>query len=434
MIMSNNDISAKFVFEKNGITKTVDLPILKATIGEDAFDVSKVAKECGLFAFDPGYMATASCKSTITYIDGNAGILMHRGYDIAYLVANKSYLEVAYLLIFDKFPTVDELALFQSKVIDSMQIAIDKIADVLSGFDKNSHPMGMLIAATARLAVDCDKDYNIADKNKKMEQINEHAILAIGKIAALVASINRFSNGKKLINARKDLDFSENFLYLSFAEDGDINYKPSQNITNAMDKLFILHADHEQNASTSAVRAVGSTGVNMFASIIGGISALWGPLHGGANEEVIKMIAEIGSVENIDNYIKKAETGEVKLMGFGHRIYKNNDPRATVIKEYCDKVLLENKNEKIANMLKIAQTIEAKALQEEYFIKRKLFPNVDFYSGIIYSAIGIPASMFTPIFAVARTSGWVSQWKEMLLSDDFKISRPRQLYIGDITH
>jgi citrate synthase len=201
-----------------------------------------------------------------------------------------------------------------------------------------------------------------------------------------------------------------------------------------MDKLFILHADHEQNASTSAVRAVGSTGVNMFASIVGGISALWGPLHGGANEEVIKMIAEIGSVENIDNYIKKAETGEVKLMGFGHRIYKNNDPRATVIKEYCDKVLLENKNEKIANMLKIAQTIEAKALQEEYFIKRKLFPNVDFYSGIIYSAIGIPASMFTPIFAVARTSGWVSQWKEMLLSDDFKISRPRQLYVGDITH
>lgn len=429
--MGNFSASLTLTNKKTGVSKTADFAVLEATIGENCLDISKLHSEFGIFTFDPGYLSTGSCSSKITYIDGNKGILMHRGYKIEDLVAKKSFLEVAYLLLFEKFPTTIQLNNFHSKIVAGMQTTLSNIKPILACFNKNSHPMSILMAISAKLASIIDKkDYDIIDKKEKEESINEHAIMAIGAIAVAVASIHRHLTGKKPLAVRTDMDFSENFLYLMFADNK--NYKPSQNAISAIDKLFILHADHEQNPSTSSVRAIGSTGANLFASLSGGISALWGPLHGGANEAVIKMILEIGNVENIDDYIKKSETGEVRLMGFGHRVYKNKDPRAMVIKEYCDKILAEADNPKVAKMLKIAKIVEQKALQEEYFIKRKLFPNVDFYSGIIYSAIGIPALMFTPLFAVARTAGWVSQWKEMLLGDDFKIIRPRQLYKGDI--
>lgn len=431
MTVDSKNITAELIVKSNGETKSIQLPVIRSSIGEPALDITSLHKKMNIFSYDPGYMSTASCQSSITYINGDAGVLMHRGYDIKDLVAKKSFVELSYLLINRSFPDQNELGVFNAKLIESMEIAADRVVSIMAGFNRKAHPMSILIATLARLSsIFNDADYAIKDHAEKQKKINDGCILAIGKMAALIANIYRYSISKKPIFPKKEFSFTENLLYMMLSNDGE-DYTPSKEACEAIDKLLILHADHEQNASTSAVRSVASTGSNMFASIISGVCALWGPLHGGANEAVIKMLEEIKKVENIDKYIQKAESGEVKLMGFGHRIYKNHDPRAVLIKEYCDK-LIKDDSGNVSDLLKVAKEIEKRALNEEYFKSRKLFPNVDFYSGIIYTSIGIPPVMFTPMFAISRVAGWVSQRKELLNDEEFKISRPRQVYIGEV--
>ena len=410
----------KAVLQLDG--KEIELPIYSGTLGPDVIDVKDVLA-AGHFTFDPGFMATASCESKITFIDGNKGILLHRGYPIDQLATKADYLETCYLLLNGELPTAEQKADFDAKVRNHTMVH-DQVKRFYNGFRRDAHPMAIMVGVVGALSAFYHNNLDIEDVNHR--EIT--AIRLIAKIPTLAAWSYKYTVGQPFVYPRNDLSYAENFLYMMFATPADRDYKVNPVHARAMDRIFTLHADHEQNASTSTVRLAGSTGANPYACISAGISALWGPAHGGANEAVLKMLDEIGSVENVADFMEKVKTKEVKLMGFGHRVYKNFDPRATVMKQTCDEVL----NDLGINdpQLALAMELERIALSDEYFIKRNLYPNVDFYSGIILKAIGIPTEMFTVIFALARTVGWISHWLEMH-SGPYKIGRPRQLYTGE---
>ena len=409
----------KAVLQLDG--KEIELPIYSGTLGPDVIDVKDVLA-AGHFTFDPGFMATASCESKITFIDGNKGVLLHRGYPIDQLATKADYLETCYLLLNGELPTAEQKEEFDAKVRNHTMVH-DQVSRFYNGFRRDAHPMAIMVGVVGALSAFYHNNLDIEDVNHR--EIT--AIRLIAKIPTLAAWSYKYTVGQPFVYPRNDLSYAENFLYMMFATPADRDYKVNPVHARAMDRIFTLHADHEQNASTSTVRLAGSTGANPYACISAGISALWGPAHGGANEAVLKMLDEIGSVENVADFMEKVKTKEVKLMGFGHRVYKNFDPRATVMKQTCDEVL----NDLGINdpQLALAMELERIALSDEYFIKRNLYPNVDFYSGIILKAIGIPTEMFTVIFALARTVGWISHWLEMH-SGPYKIGRPRQLYTG----
>jgi citrate synthase len=405
--------------------KTVNLPIYEPTEGQSVIDISKLYAETGLFTYDPGFMSTASCESKITFIDGDQGILRYRGYDIDQLAEKCDFLEVAYLLLNGELPNKNQKSAFDRKV--TLHTMIHEQAHFLfRGFPRASHPMAIMVGAAASLSAFYHDSLDI----NVPEQRELAAYRLIAKMPTLAAMAYKYSIGHPFIYPQNDMSFSENFLHMMFATPCE-KYKVSPTMIRAMDKLLILHADHEQNASTSTMRMAGSSGANPFACIGAGIASLWGPAHGGANEAVIHMLREIGDVKNIPEFIKKVKDKQsgVKLMGFGHRVYKNYDPRAKVLHKTCQEVLAEL-GQVDEPLLKIAVELERIALSDEYFVERKLYPNVDFYSGIIYRAMGIPSKLFTVLFAVARTVGWVAQWKEMMEDPKTKIGRPRQLFTG----
>ncbi len=406
--------------------KVVNLPIKKSTIGPDVIDVTNIYALTGYFTYDPGFMSTASCKSTMTYIDGDKGILRHRGYDIKTLAEQCDFLEVAYLLLNSELPTQSQHEIFARK-ISHHSLLNERLRSLFMAFRYSAHPMAIILAVVGSLSAFYPDFLNV--ENDERELI---AIRMISKMPTIAAMAYKYSIGQPFIYPDNSLSFTENFLYMMFATPCE-KYKVNPIIKNALDKIFILHADHEQNASTSTVRLAGSSGANPFACISTGIASLWGPAHGGANEAVINMLKEIGTVDRIPEYIAKAKdkNDPFRLMGFGHRVYKSYDPRAVVLREVCKEVL-EELGQHNNPLLKIATELEKIALNEQYFIDRKLYPNVDFYSGIIYQAMGIPSQMFTVLFAIARTVGWMGQWKEMHEDVEQKISRPRQLYMGHI--
>lgn len=399
-----------------------EMPVLESTLGRPVLDVSAVAK-AGLWTYDPGFMATAPVESKITYIDGDKGELLHRGYAIDDLADNADYLEVCYALLYGDLPNAKEKDKFYARITSHMAVH-DQLRKFFEGFRRDAHPMAIMLGVVGALSAFYHNHLDISDPQHR----DDTCVDLIAKAPTLAAMSYKYSIGEPFMYPRKDFSYAENFLYMMFATPGDKDYKPDPVLVKAMDKIFTLHADHEQNASTSSVRLVGSTGANPYACIAAGIAALWGPSHGGANEAVLTMLDEIGSIENVAPFMEKVKTKEAKLMGFGHRVYKNFDPRAKVMKETCDEVLgaLGVNDPKLA----LAMELEKIALNDPYFIERKLYPNVDFYSGIILKAIGIPTSMFTVIFALARTAGWIAHWTEMH-SEAFKIGRPRQRYVGE---
>ncbi len=404
--------------------KEINLPIKKASIGQDVIDISTLYKESGMFTYDPGFLSTASCESKITYIDGDKGVLSHGGYSIEDLAKKAEYLEVAYLLLNHDLPNQNQYQDF-SKNIKSNMLVHDQINILLRGFPRKAHPMAIMVGAVASLSAFYHETMDLNSAEGRLDVVYK----IIAKMPTLAAMAYKYSIGEPIIYPKHNLGFGENFLQMLFEKPTE-NYKVSPIIAKAMEMIFVLHADHEQNASTSTVRLAGSSGANPFACIGAGISSLWGPAHGGANEEVIEMLQEIGALDRIPEFIKRAKdkNDPFRLMGFGHRVYKNYDPRASVLKKACDEVLGELGIKD--PLLDIAIELEKIALNDEYFVSRKLFPNVDFYSGIIYKALGIPSNLFTVIFAIARSAGWISQWKEMIEDPAFKIGRPRQLYMG----
>jgi citrate synthase len=408
----------------DGLDKTIEFPVYSGTLGPDVVDVRGLGAE-GLFTYDPGFMATSSCQSEITYIDGAKGVLLHRGYPIDQLAKESNFVELCYALLFGELPTEEQYADFESRVRNHTMVH-DQINNFFKGFRRDAHPMSILCGVVGGLAAFYHDHMDITIEEDRVIS----AIRLIAKMPTIAAMSYKYNVGQPFNYPRNDLSYAENFLYMMFSNPCE-DYQVNPVYAKAMDRIFMLHADHEQNASTSTVRLAGSTGANPFACISAGIAALWGPAHGGANEAVLKMLDEIGddSEENIQRFIDKAKDKEdpFKLMGFGHRVYRNFDPRAKVMKETCDEVLAELGIDD--PQLKIAKRLEQIALEDEYFIERKLYPNVDFYSGIILKAMGIPTNMFTVIFAVSRTIGWISHWHEML-SNDYKIGRPRQLYVG----
>ena len=403
-------------------TAPVELPVLSGTIGPDVVDVRNLIAS-GLFTYDPGFMSTAACESKITYIDGDKGILLHRGYPIEQLAAKSDYLETCYLLLHGELPTAEQKAEFVD-TISKHTMVNEQLKSFLNGFRRDAHPMAIMCGIVGALSAFYHD--SLDNNNPKHREISAHRLIA--KMPTIAAMAYKYSIGQPIMYPRNDLSYAENFLHMMFnTPAGETRFSPA--IVKAMDRIFILHADHEQNASTSTVRLAGSTGANPFACIASGIAALWGPAHGGANEAVLTMLDEIGDASNIEKFIAKAKdkNDPFKLMGFGHRVYKNFDPRAQVMKQTCDEVLAElGINDP---KLDLAMKLEEYALNDPYFKERNLYPNVDFYSGIILKAIGIPTSMFTVIFAMSRTAGWISHWTEMLASP-YKISRPRQLYTG----
>jgi citrate synthase len=407
----------------DGLDKEIQLPIYSGTEGPDVIDVRPLTGE-GLFTYDPGFVSTASCESKITYIDGNNGVLLHRGYPIEELAEHSDYLEVCYLLLNGELPTPEQKEKFDYTVANHTMVH-EQLRTFFQGFRRDAHPMAIMCGVVGALSAFYHDSLDI--NNPYHREVCAYRLIA--KMPTLAAMCYKFSIGQPFIYPRNDLGYAENFLQMMFATPCS-DYKINPVLARAMDRIFTLHADHEQNASTSTVRLAGSSGANPFACIAAGIAALWGPAHGGANEAVLKMLAEIGSVENIPAFIEKAKdpNDPFRLMGFGHRVYRNFDPRSRVMKQTCDEVLAELG---IVDdpMLDIAKELERIALEDEYFVSRKLYPNVDFYSGIILKAIGIPTSMFTVIFALSRTIGWISHWNEFHSSPN-KIGRPRQLYTG----
>lgn len=399
----------------------IELPIIEGTEGERAIDISKLRAETGHITFDSGFGNTGSCLSDITFINGEKGVLKHRGYTIENLSDKSSFLEVSYLLFFNKMPSSQELVTLKKQIKDGSKIP-DGIKNLIKSFPKDSHPMGITAAAVVALA-----GYypHLIDQDLTDIQKAEIFPLMMGQLKTIAAAVYRHGQGKDFIEPNAELDYASDFLYMMNGE------KPNEQVGKALDVLFLLHADHEQNCSTSTVRVVGSSKANLFASISAGVDALWGPLHGGANQAVLEMLSAIEKDGGgYEKFILKAKdkNDSFKLMGFGHRVYKNFDPRAKVIKGYCDTILEKLNHED--PLLDIARGLEKTALSDEYFASRKLFPNVDFYSGIIYKALGIPTNMFTVMFAVGRLPGWVSQWKEMIETDGIRITRPRQVYQG----
>ncbi|MCH8140740.1 MAG: citrate (Si)-synthase [Proteobacteria bacterium] len=401
----------------------IELPVLSGNEGPDVIDVSKLTAQ-GYFTYDPGFVSTAACDSNVTFIDGDKGILLHRGYPIEQLAEHSDYLELCYLLLNGDLPTADEKARFVSTIKHHTMVH-EQLSQFFKGFRRDAHPMAIMCGVTGALSAFYHDSLDI--DNWDHRRVTAHRLIA--KMPTLAAMIYKYSQGEPFIYPRNDLDYAENFLHMMFATPCE-NYEVNPVIAKAMDRIFLLHADHEQNASTSTVRLAGSTGANPFACIAAGIAALWGPAHGGANEAVLNMLAEIGDEKNINKYVKKAKdkNDPFRIMGFGHRVYKNYDPRAKVMQQTCQEVLNELGVEDDP-ILRMAQKLEKIALEDEYFIEKKLYPNVDFYSGIILKAIGIPPEMFTVIFATGRTPGWITHWNEMI-SGPYKIGRPRQLYKG----
>ncbi|OUS16900.1 citrate (Si)-synthase [Gammaproteobacteria bacterium 50_400_T64] len=406
-----------------GRADAIELPIYTGTLGPDVIDVASLTSN-GVFTFDPGFTSTASCESKITFIDGNEGVLLHRGYPINDLAQNTTYLETCYLLLNGELPNASEKSDFED-LISSHTMVNRSIEQFLSGFSHDAHPMSIMCGVVAAMSSFYHDSLDIADPQHR--KITAHRLIA--KMPTLAAMCYKHYIGQPYMYPKNSMSYAENFLHMMF---GTPCEEPNVNpvLARAMDKLFILHADHEQNASTSTVRLAGSSGANPFSCIAAGIAALWGPSHGGANQAVLEMLDEIGDEKNIDAFVKRAKdkNDPFRLMGFGHRVYKNFDPRAKVMKEACDEVLAELGMENDP-LLKIAKRLEQIALEDEYFVSKKLYPNVDFYSGIIMKAIGIPTEMFTVIFATGRTVGWIAHWDEMI-SNSYKIGRPRQLYTG----
>ena len=416
-------------FELTDLTsgKKSVLPVKSGTIGPDVLDIAAINKDHGVFTHDPGFGFTSACESKITYIDGDAGVLLHRGYPIEQLAEKSSFMEVCYLLLNGNLPKKPELDKFHDDIRHHTMLN-ESLLRFYNGFHHNAHPMAMVSAVIASMSAFYHDSMDI--HNPRHREIFSHRIIA--KIPTIAAAAHKHSLGQPFIYPRNDLGYCANMLNMFFAVPCE-PYHVDPVAAEALDLLFILHADHEQNASTSTVRLAGSTGANPYAAISAGVAALWGPAHGGANEAVLSMLEQIGTVENIPKYIAMAKdkNSHFRLMGFGHRVYKNFDPRAKIIRTACHKVL-ERLGHKNNPLFELALRLEELALQDEYFIERKLYPNVDFYSGVIYSALGIPRSMFTVMFAIARTVGWVAHWQEMISDPAMRIGRPRQLYTGPV--
>ncbi len=405
--------------------RTMDLPVLEGTLGPAVMDVRRLYAESGMFTYDPGYTSTASCRSAITFIDGEKGVLLYRGYRIEELATKSNFLEVAYLLLNGELPTKAQYEQFVHDITYHTMLH-EQIQFLYRGFRRDSHPMAVMIAVVGALSAFYYEDLDVDDPHHRL--VATHRMIA--KMPTIAAWAYKYSIGQPFMYPRNDLDYAANFIHMMFATPCE-PYRVDPVLARALDRIFILHADHEQNASTSTVRLVGSTGASPYAAVAAGIASLWGPAHGGANEAVVQMLEEIGTVARIPEFIARAKdkNDPFRLMGFGHRVYKNYDPRAAVLKESADEVL-ELLGIRHNPKLEIAKELERIALQDEYFQERKLFPNVDFYSGIILEAMGIPRRMFTAIFALARTVGWMAQWNEMIVDPEQKIGRPRQLYVG----
>ena len=403
--------------------KTVELPVLRGTDGPAVVDIRKLYAEADVFTYDPGFTSTASCESKITFIDGDKGILLHRGYPIDQLAENSTFLEVCYLLLNGDLPNAEEFETFQNTITNHTMVH-EQFDRFFQGFRRDAHPMAIMVGAVGALSAFYYDSANIDDPQQRI--ISSHRLIA--KMPTIAARAFKYFRGQPFVYPRNDLSYSENFLRMCFSVPAE-DWKPNPVLTKAMDRIFILHADHEQNASTSTVRLAGSSGANPFACIAAGIACLWGPSHGGANEEALNMLAEIGTVDRIPEYVQGVKDRKYRLMGFGHRVYKNYDPRAKVMQQTCHEVLAEVGHQDDP-LLKVAMELEKIALNDPYFVERKLYPNVDFYSGITLRALGFPPEMFTVLFALARTVGWISQWKEMIEDPSQKIGRPRQIYTG----
>ncbi|MEM1377607.1 MAG: citrate synthase [Pseudomonadota bacterium] len=399
--------------------------VKSGSTGPDVVDISKLYGQTGMFTYDPGFTSTASCESKITYIDGNAGILLHRGYPIDQLAEDGDFLETCYLLLYGELPTATQKSDFDHRVTRHTMVH-EQMHRFFAGFRRDAHPMAIMCGVAGALSAFYHDSTDIADEHQRMVA----SMRMIAKMPTIAAMAHKYSIGQPFVYPRNDLDYASNFLHMCFAVPCE-EYKVNPVLARAMDRIFILHADHEQNASTSTVRLAGSSGANPFACIAAGIACLWGPAHGGANEAALNMLAEIGSVDRIPEYVARAKDKDdpFRLMGFGHRVYKNYDPRAKIMQKTCHEVLKELG---ITDdpMLDVAMELEQIALTDEYFIEKKLYPNIDFYSGITLKALGFPTNMFTVLFALARTVGWIAQWKEMIEDPSQRIGRPRQLYTG----
>ena len=407
--------------------KEYDLPVMSPTAGPDVLDIRKLYGEAGVFTYDPGFTSTASCDSTITFIDGGKGELLHRGYPIDQLAEQSHYLEVCYLLLYGNLPTPAELEDFENRVTNHTMIH-EQMGYLFRGFRRDAHPMAIMTGVVGAMSAFYHDSTDINDPWQR----EVASIRMIAKMPTIAAMAYKYTIGQPFVYPRNDLDYASNFLRMCFAVPAE-NYEVNPILSRAMDRIFTLHADHEQNASTSTVRLASSSGANPFACIAAGIACLWGPAHGGANQACLEMLREIGTADRIPEFIMRAKDKDdpFRLMGFGHRVYKNTDPRAKVLKRSADEVLdLLGVNNN--PLLQVAKQLEEVALNDEYFVDKKLFPNVDFYSGIILEAMDFPTSMFTPIFALSRTVGWISQWKEMIADPQVKIGRPRQLYLGEV--
>jgi citrate synthase len=421
---SQSDTTATLSFSDG--SPSLDLPIYKGTIGPDVIDIRKLYGASGKFTYDPGFMSTAACNSTITYIDGDKGELLYRGYPIEQLAVKCDFLETSYLLLKGELPTAAQKKEFVATVTKHTMLH-EQMQFFFRGFRRDAHPMSVLVGTVGALSSFYHDSLDINDPHHR----EVSAIRLIAKMPTLVAMSYKYSVGQPFVYPRNDLSYSANFMHMMFSTPAE-EYKINDVLVRALDRILILHADHEQNASTSTVRLSGSSGANPFACIAAGIACLWGPAHGGANEAALTMLKEIGSVDKIPEFLAKVKdkNSGVKLMGFGHRVYKNFDPRAKLMRETCHEVL-EELGLHDDPLFKLAMALEKVALEDEYFVSRKLYPNVDFYSGIVQSALGIPVSLFTGIFAMARTVGWVAQWNEMISDPEQKIGRPRQLFIGE---
>ncbi|MGA7748968.1 MAG: citrate synthase [Gallionella sp.] len=404
--------------------RSIELPIMSGTLGPDVIDIRTLNK-LGVFTYDPAFFSTASCTSAITFIDGDAGLLYYRGYPIEQLAEHSSFLEVSYLLLNGELPSATEKAAFMAKVTEHTMVH-DQMARFFTGFRRDAHPMAVMVGVVGALSAFYHDSLDI--NNPEHRDISALRLLA--KVPTIAAMAHKYHTGFPFMYPKNKFSYVENFMYMMFATPAE-DYVPNPVLVRALERIFILHADHEQNASTSTVRLAGSSGANPFACISSGIAALWGPAHGGANEAALDMLIEIGDVSRVKEYVQGVKDKKYRLMGFGHRVYKNMDPRASVMRQTCYEVLKELKLEN-NKLFELAMELERVALSDPYFIERKLYPNVDFYSGIVLRALGIPSNMFTVIFAVARTIGWLSQWNEMIADADHKIGRPRQLYRGAV--
>ncbi len=415
--------TATLSFDAGG--ESIELPVMSGTMGPDVIDIRKLHAKSGMFTYDPGFLSTASNSSEITFIDGGKGVLLYRGYSIEQLAKQCDFIEICYLLLHGELPKAEEKNEFD-RVIKHHTMLHEQLVKLFSGFRRDAHPMAVMVGVVGALSAFYHEALDISDASHR----ELSAVRLIAKMPTIAAMAYKYNIGQPYVYPRNDLSYTENFLHMMFSMPTE-DYKPDPKIVKALDRILILHADHEQNASTSTVRLAGSSGANPFACVAAGIACLWGPAHGGANEACLNMLEEIGDVSRINEYIKRAKdpSENYRLMGFGHRVYKNFDPRAKLMRETCHEVLnvlgLENDR-----LFKLALELERIALEDDYFISRKLYPNVDYYSGIVQRALGIPTTMFTAIFAMARTIGWVAQWNEMISDPEYKIGRPRQLYTG----